>query len=210
MKGFWQCFIFTIIIFSSGCCCSDIFHQRVYDPKALEKPYQEGINKKEIISLKAGNNLFALTPLATYEVTAKIVGKKKYSWGWKADVSPYDLALAWGELARPENEEYVKYFQLFRWYYYFYGKDCPFSKAYISSHSANTHIIPANFIVLKGLKRLRTKDCATFYGFLVRLDSNVNGYPVWWKSSLTRHDSGDGACELFYVTKIIYNGEIYQ
>jgi hypothetical protein len=33
---------------------------------------------------------------------------------------------------------------------------------------------------------------------------------VWWKSSLTRNDTGDNSCELFYVTKVRIGNNVYQ
>jgi len=58
------------------------------------------------------------------------------------------------------------------------------------------HIIPANSLVLRQLKKARAGNLVHLQGFLVNASTD-EGFT--WHSSLTRNDTGDGACELFYV-----------
>ncbi len=69
----------------------------------------------------------------------------------------------------------------------------------IASHSANMHLIPANARVEATLRGLRSGNLVTLRGALVRAEG-PNGFT--WVSSLSRADTGDGACELVWVDAI--------
>ena len=58
------------------------------------------------------------------------------------------------------------------------------------------HMIPADDSVARALKRVRVGDVVTLDGYLVEADK-PGGWR--WRSSLTRDDTGDGACEVVYV-----------
>ncbi|MEW5821457.1 MAG: hypothetical protein AB1782_14795 [Cyanobacteriota bacterium] len=176
----------------------------------MKDPVQLMPQKIEYFKINHYNNTYTLTTLASYKLTAKVVSKKTYYWDWSAAVAPYDFALAWGKLVSSDSNNYIKYSQSNRWYYFRYSGDCPYSKNYIQTHSANTHMIPANDNIKKALGKINTNQIAYFEGYLVKLDGTNNGTKVWWNSSLKRTDTGDGSCELFYVNKIIYNGETFQ
>ena len=69
----------------------------------------------------------------------------------------------------------------------------------MESHAANVHVISADKTVAKAVSSLRAGQIATMKGYLVNV-SKADGFR--WNSSLTRDDSGNGACELFYVQAI--------
>ena len=63
-------------------------------------------------------------------------------------------------------------------------------------HSANTHIIPASADVLRTLRQIRTNHYVELEGYLV----NVVLEGTTLRISLSRTDSGAGACGRLYVT----------
>jgi hypothetical protein len=135
--------------------------------------------------------------LAEYTIEAVIKSKKKYS-DYASDISRYDVALAWGDLNSKEIDDYVKYSQRGRWYYYNMDNDCPVSVSYIGERSANVHLIHENNDILKDIRALDEGDHIKLKGYLVKV--NFESGP--WTSSLTRTDTGDGACEVMYVTSV--------
>jgi hypothetical protein len=69
----------------------------------------------------------------------------------------------------------------------------------IAQHSANMHIIPAGDPIEKELMRIRKGHIVRLGGYLVQ----VNAPDGWsWRSSLTRSDTGGGACEVVLVDRI--------
>jgi hypothetical protein len=47
-------------------------------------------------------------------------------------------------------------------------------------------------------------------GYLVNINGMVGNGTVRWNSSLTRNDTGDGACEVFYVKRAVLDGKVYE
>jgi len=58
------------------------------------------------------------------------------------------------------------------------------------------HMIPADDLVRRSLERIRQGQLVHLKGFLVDA-SGPNGFQ--WRTSMTRDDTGAGACELVYV-----------
>ncbi len=156
------------------------------------------------------NGTMKLTPKADYDITARIVHKKKYRSGWSGEISRYDLALAWGKLNHEHVMPHIKYGQSGRWYSFRYDASCPVPISYIERHSANTHVIHASENLLYLLHTLKTGDLIRMEGYLVYADGYEKGRETHWHSSLTRNDTGGGACEVFYVNRIWHDGKIYQ
>ena len=61
---------------------------------------------------------------------------------------------------------------------------------------ANNHVIAANADVRSVIRWLRVGQIVTMKGYLVNA---VKAGGENWNSSLRREDTGNGACELFYV-----------
>lgn len=174
-----------------------------------QEPYQETVNGDHSFTVKRGKQNFTIQPLAEYQISARVVGVKSYSSGWESKLSPVDLALVWSELADPEMDRSITYRQQRRWYYYRYSANCPVSKTYIINHSCNNHMIPSSDNIRRALKSVRKNDRVKINGYLVNIKGSVGRQNVWWNTSTTRTDSGDGSCEIIYVKKIRINEKIY-
>jgi hypothetical protein len=61
------------------------------------------------------------------------------------------------------------------------------------------HMIPANAVVARALKDVEADAAVRFKGFLVNVDAD-DGWR--WRSSLSRDDTGNGACEVVVVDSI--------
>jgi hypothetical protein len=138
---------------------------------------------------------YQITPLATFDVHARVLSKKNYSWGREADLSPVDLALGWGPMSDETNLNQIRIRQSNRFYFWKVDR-FPIPRNEIEHNSANMHFIPANKHVEKELKKVRKGDIIAFSGYLIRADGN-DGWR--WISSLTRTDTGNGACEVIFV-----------
>lgn len=173
-------------------------------------PVQNSVSHVEPIAVKINNNDFLITPLAEYKVAARVLSRHNYYWGWSANLAPVDLALAWGGIADNDMTKGIKFSQSNRWYYYTYEADSNFDGNYIALHSSNNHIIPANDNVKEALNKVKTDDLIIIEGYLVKVDGRENGKIVFWNTSLTRSDTGDGSCEVIYAKKIQIGRKIYE
>jgi hypothetical protein len=173
-------------------------------------PIQISYKSEDPIVKEIKNGQFTITPVAEYKLSGMVVSKETYFDDWKAKVSSIDIAIVWGKLAEPEYEKYVSFSQRNRWYFYEYKHESPLDNVYILSHSSNNHIIPATKNISLALKAIAKKEKVILEGFLVNLKGTYKGGTVYWNTSLTRKDTGNGSCELFYVTKARINTDVYE
>lgn len=138
--------------------------------------------------------------LAAYDVTARVLSARHYdpSTGREAEVSPLDLALGWGPMADREFLASLDVSQRDRWYYVNW-RDFAVDARQVIEHSANTHILPANPEVAAQLANVSAGDVVRLQGYLVEVTAE-DGWT--WRSSLTRHDTGDGSCEVLWVEAV--------
>jgi hypothetical protein len=199
-----------LILILYGCSGPEPTSMEFEDIDTSQEPSQTPYDSNEIITMEIKNGLFTIKPLARYKASVMVAGKKSYSYGWTAKIAPTDLALVWGKLAEPEYDKYITYSQSDRWYFFKYKQGTPFDASYIIRHSANNHIIPATENIQKAIKSIKEKQKIILEGFLVNLKGTYKEEKVWWNSSLTRNDTSDNSCELFYVTKVRIGNNVYQ
>jgi len=142
---------------------------------------------------------YTITPLARYSVTAVVLSRDRYRNDRGAELSPVDLALGWGPMSVAGVINDLHITQSGRWYEYTYRGEPPLDPRQIAIHSANTHCLPADDAVCDRLLAVRRHELVSMEGFLVQVNA-ADGYR--WRSSLTREDTGGGACEVFWITSV--------
>lgn len=141
---------------------------------------------------------YEVTALATYDVAGRVLSARTYRDGRESDVSPVDLALGWGRMADEELLASYRVAQRDRWYFVNWDWS-PMPKDEIIRSSANTHILPASAAVAERLASLAPGAVVHLQGYLVEVTAD-DGWR--WRSSLTREDTGDGSCEVFWVDSV--------
>lgn len=158
---------------------------------ASRSPIQQPVTQPEPFDY----NQFKVTPLAKFSAEARVLSRKRYHLGRAARLAPVDLALGWGSMSDESILKSIKITQSNRFYYWFV-KNYPIPKQEIITHSTNMHLIPANSSIRNKIKQARKGSLVKFSGYLVKVEC-ADGWQ--WKSSLTRDDTGNGACELVWV-----------
>lgn len=142
---------------------------------------------------------YTIENLSVFEGEFRVLSREDYSMGREAEISPVDFALGWGKMAEPQVYKQLSFRQSNRWSYWRYENTPPIDVREIETHSANMHIIPANKEIAKQISKVDQDDLIYLQGHLVE----VRAQDGWvWRSSLTREDTGNGACELFLVENI--------
>ena len=139
---------------------------------------------------------YRLKPLARFSVDARILHRKVYRYDRESKLAPVDLALGWRQMSDQAVLDRLKISQSTRFYWYQYHMPPPIPREQIVSHSTNVHVIPATPAIASFCKSLRAGELVHLEGKLVEAtgpEINV------WRSSLSRTDSGNGACELMLV-----------
>ncbi len=143
-------------------------------------------------------NDYNLSPRAFYLITARVLGREDYFLDNESDISPTDLALGWGPMSDSEILQEFEISQSNRWYFW-RSRNLPIARRDVRNSSANVHLIPANETVADALKQVDVDEVVSMEGYLV--DARGKDGRLW-KTSLSRDDTGQGACELFYVEKL--------
>ena len=141
---------------------------------------------------------FRLKPLAVFSIDARVLHRKVYRYDNQAALVPVDLALGWGPMSDQSVLDQINISQSARFYWYEY-RQAPIPKEQIISHSTNVHIIPSTPAIESKCKSLRAGTLVHLVGDLVEASGPGIGS---WKSSLSRTDSGNGACELMWVKEM--------
>jgi hypothetical protein len=161
---------------------------------APDEPLQTRIPDPEPFDFKG----YRITPLAHFEIEARVLSRERYRRGREAELSPIDLALGWGPMSAQEVIDRLEISQSHR-YYQWRSDRLPLPLPVIASHSANMHIIPAADPIEDELAKIRKGHIVRLGGYLIQATA-PDGWR--WRSSLTRSDTGGGACEVVLVNRI--------
>jgi hypothetical protein len=165
-----------------------------YSPGVLVPavPLQESLGATPELPRKGD---MTIKPLAKFSLSARVLSRADYSWDTGAALVPVDLALGWGRMSDSAVLDKIEISQSGR-FYFWRVSEFPIPENEIIESSANMHLIPADATIQREIERTRVGDVVSFDGYLVEADG-PNGYK--WVSSLSRSDSGAGACELVWV-----------
>lgn len=143
---------------------------------------------------------FRLRPLAHFALAARVLHCKIYRYDRAAELVPVDLAVGWGAMSDQAVLNQLEISQASRFFYYEYQRQPPIPPNEIISHATNLHLIPASETIADRCKSLQTGELIHLSGLLV--EASGPGISGTWRSSLSRTDSGNGACELVWVEEI--------
>jgi hypothetical protein len=141
-----------------------------------------------------------VTALANFRVRARVLLTEHYWWGRDADVSPVDLTLGWRLMSNQDVLDGLNIYRMRRAYVWSVRKGhLPFPEEEINAHAANMHMVPSTPELADRLRAINRGDLVDIRGYLVEIKFADGGI---WRSSLTRTDTGNGACELVWVNDV--------
>ena len=196
MKKLWA--ILVICLIGAYFAWRDRPLERTPGVLAPDPPQQSAVAAPLPVFEKNG---YRITPLARFEAQARVLAKEDYYLGTEAALAPVDLALGWGRMSDSQVLAGIAISQSHR-FYYWYTETFPIPRREIETHSANMHMIPADPNIEKQLKAVRSGAIVNLRGYLVEARRDDGRY---WRSSLTRDDTGSGACELVWVEALEVN-----
>ena len=172
---------------------------RAHDPGVLAPDTPEQDDIAHGTPFQDGD--FTITPLADFSMTARVLSREDYRFDHAAALSPTDLAFGWGRMSDSRVLARLDISQSNRWYYYHWSTAAPpIPRDEIVRSSANMHMIPADDDVRAALKRVHPGDIVHLEGELIEAHGKDGSD---WRSSMTRDDTGDGACEVVYVKRLV-------
>ena len=147
----------------------------------------------------------------SYSINAKVESARFYD-DTIGDLVPYDLLLAWGDLALDDVDSRLDWEQDDR-----RGQvsgslgsanGVNLSTSYVIGHVSNNHLIPSTDRIARAMKNIKAGDMVRINGRLVDIRMSLNDNRVLTvNTSKTRTDQGEGACEVIYVEQLRVNGQ---
>ena len=159
-----------------------------------ESPYQQSTS-----AVPFQFKSYQIEPLAEFSLSARVLSRENYSLDAGADLSPIDLALGWGAMSDNEVIDQLNISQSGRFYFWSWQNQPPINNRQIIQSSSNMHMVPADDYIADQLKDVRKGDIIRLRGLLIEANKS-DGWK--WRSSLSREDTGNGACELIFVKEI--------
>jgi hypothetical protein len=179
------------------------------DSRVSSPPVQVEVSNREPITFIKDGYSYSLEPLYEYTLSGLVVSQLKYDRWFslsrtdKAFVK--DLCVIWGDNLQTKSyqDRSFRVKQDFRFCMYQHSGKLDFRGRELS----NNHLIVSNPMIERVIKEIRTGDQIVIKGYLVNVDARALGKTeryeaknITWQTSVTREDSGAGACEVIYVT----------
>jgi hypothetical protein len=177
------------------------------DPALFKQPLQSQVYGSSSIQFAQNGYQYTLTPRYNYDISALVVGAMNYRMFSinKFDlIFPVDLCLTWGSNVRRglHRNSAVRFSQDCRWCWVNWSRDVQFNMDELS----NNHLLVDNSTVLKDANSITRGDQVRIRGKLVDVRAKLLGKSlspdVTWNTSISRADSGAGACEVIYVERL--------
>jgi hypothetical protein len=173
-------------------------------------PEQRDIKDPQPFTVNRGGYSFRLYPLASYVLRGIALGRKNYSGDASAALAPYDVAVAWGQMAKDGLCTQLSWSQSGRWYWWKFSPGFGHDNAFVARYTSNTHVIPATGFLKSALRSIRRADLVEMNGDLVRVEGLGSLSKFRWVSSLSRSDREAGSCELLYLRWLKVGAKVYR
>jgi hypothetical protein len=145
-------------------------------------------------------NDFTLTPRASFSGRVRVLRTERYRfYDQLASISPIDVAIGWGPMSDSVLIDQLSLAQSGRFLYWRSSTPLHISWSDINRSASHMHVIPSSNVVLQKLKRLRAGELVDIEGELV----DVKYGRQTWNTSLSRDDTGAGACEIVFLHDVV-------
>jgi len=178
-----------------------VFEKIETQPKKDFVVHQKSV-QKQIIAIGRTK----LTTVAEFLVSGKVLAITKHG-RYKdvisgKDVMPVDIGITWGEFATQlpngiifkHSLPTLDFTSKNKWLFWDGTTDLKTAEK-LKHHVANIHIVPKDENILALIQNIQKNDLVKMGGFLVDVQIDNKLY----KSSMSRSDTGAGACEILYV-----------
>jgi hypothetical protein len=172
----------------------------------LKDPIQEKASGTKKITID-GENVF-ISRLYSYKIQARVIDTKQYiGFDLLNKLSPEDMGLAWDFMVEDRNIDKINCYshsnRLLNYRIYDNSwLESAGGRERVNQRVSNNHLIPADKTVKGKLLSIKKGEYVELEGYLVTAYTTDSDSNIYWKSSDTRTDTGDGACEVIYVTDV--------
>jgi len=176
------------------------------DSAVTESEPAQVATERPPFTVTIGGYAYALVPRATYDIAGLVVSQHRgdafLNLYHKTDPGNIkDVCVVWGEDVTNGTYRRVRFHsEEFSCYYEWSGTLTP---RFDPEKMSNNHLIPATPEVAAAIRAVHVGDQIRMQGLLVDYSVSRDGRDIFTRrTSLTRKDTGNGACEILYVTDL--------
>jgi hypothetical protein len=166
--------------------------------------YQTPLARPQQYMKSAGEWSFTLTPVYSYTLAGRIVGRHEYPATMPDGIIPLDLAVVNGDLVRKDILSFFTFEMGFRTLKYSY--DIPtalgLTEEYIDEHISNNHLVFLNSTLEAEVKNVREGSCIIIRGRLVDIRGTSPKQSYILNTSTVRNDEYPAGCEIILVDSL--------
>lgn len=175
-----------------------------YDLASLVAPRQQATDRRPF-EVEAGDQRYLIEPVADYVLEGVVVSYHDadsladiwHHGSWQDFLNVRDLCVIWGGNVRGAVYRDME-FRNDSWTCWAYWPDAQTGARFRMNELSNNHLLTDDPRVKRALMAARPGDQVRLAGVLARYRNPANGFARG--TSLTRDDTGNGACETIYVT----------
>jgi hypothetical protein len=174
------------------------------------EPEQAVIEPPEVFQIVRDDQVFIVHKISDFDISGEVLSTAAYDALFTSAYSDVDIGLLWGAQREAYKNKY-DFRQSGRWLFWRSSTDVSADdRADITRHIANIHTIPRGNSkrVSRALRYIDVGDHIRLRGALVEIRSPQG--ELLQKSSMTRDDVGDGACELMWVDEVQIGAKLYH
>lgn len=162
---------------------------------------KEGFTSRGTFELSYKGNNYVVKPLQDYELDGLVVSHNDIDSFMDIvhdsnSLDTKDVAVIWGSNLESNDFHEVEFSNTDTWVHWQYPRGVSFSPRCV----ANNHLITDSDAVREQIAKVRVGDQIHIKGLLVNYRPQDS--PHWRESSLSRSDTGNGACEVVFVTDL--------
>lgn len=203
-KNLRYAFMISALLYFGGCRQDNYCYRQVSDtlPATHAAPMQVPADPAASIpACCRGPYCWKFEPLFDYEISGVVFGVSHKFSSTLSDVMAADIGMVWGGNAAKDNFRDVQFRTMLNYSEVYWREGVNFDL----TEFGNTHVLTCDKDAFAALRTIRTGDQARLRGWLVKAeiaekpDETDASKIMRMRSSVTRKDKGEGACEVLYV-----------
>ena len=193
----------SLALLLASCWKSESLPDAALNPALLDEPLQTTV-RQAAFQARIGAVDYTVQPLYRYELAGLVVSRhnSKVWWDyahkeWKDELNAVDLCVVWGGNVATGAYRPLSY-SSDQWTCHAVTGSSEAWQAFDPSALSNNHLLTDNPELARRLRDVRIGDQIRLRGYLAEYSHKV-GAGFHRGTSITRNDSGNGACETIFV-----------
>lgn len=193
----------SLALLLASCWESESLPKAGLNPALLDEPLQTAV-RQQAFQTSAGGIDYTVQPLYRYELAGLVVSRhdSKVWWDyahaeWKDELNAVDLCVVWGDNVKSGAYLPLSY-SSDQWTCHVETRSSEAWQAFDPAALSNNHLLTDQPALAQRLREVRIGDQIRLRGYLAEYSHKV-GQGFRRGTSISRNDTGNGACETIFV-----------